>query len=292
LSENLSRTARMTVEDAAWVLGIQKVSVRKRVHRGTLKRELDDEGREFVYLNLDEIVPDVSTSPPNRMARGSSERLPFLERLGGIPAFVASLAASVYVLGLVALWAPIARTYTHDINTAWYAVSLVPRVTVAGHGLKPVLIPVVVFFVSLLYLVYSNHEKWVAKHRDNLSRFWKVLAPGVVYAGGFLFGLGAVVIIGAASILVVFPMIDQFFILLPQIYTMPGWLAYPVVFVVCGALGAAPGLLLWGTVILFRRTLNSFERDGTELLPRLKDRRLLYKGISIYFAYVFGVAFL
>jgi hypothetical protein len=43
------------------------------------------------------------------------------------------------VLGLLALYAPIARTYNHDFVTAWYEVALVPKPVVAGHGVKELL---------------------------------------------------------------------------------------------------------------------------------------------------------
>jgi hypothetical protein len=54
--------------------------------------------------------------------------------LGSAAGLVAGLAALMYVLGLLALWIPIHRTYTHDLAAAWYAASLVPNTVVAGIG--------------------------------------------------------------------------------------------------------------------------------------------------------------
>jgi hypothetical protein len=43
----------------------------------------------------------------------------------------------VYALGFIALIVPITRTYTGEFPESWYAVSLFPNITVAGHGLRP-----------------------------------------------------------------------------------------------------------------------------------------------------------
>jgi hypothetical protein len=53
----------------------------------------------------------------------------------GLAAF-AGLASLVYVLGLFVLLGPIMKTYTHDFLTAWHAVSLAPRIAVAGLGVE------------------------------------------------------------------------------------------------------------------------------------------------------------
>ena len=46
----MGRTRRVTMADAARVLGISKEAVRKRVQRGTLRSDVGGDGRRYVYL--------------------------------------------------------------------------------------------------------------------------------------------------------------------------------------------------------------------------------------------------
>ena len=50
--------ARVTVEEAAWLLGIEKGSVKKRIQRGKLRPERDASGTLYVYLDRSETVRD------------------------------------------------------------------------------------------------------------------------------------------------------------------------------------------------------------------------------------------
>ena len=64
-------------------------------------------------------------------------------------------------MGLLVLWIPISLSYTHDLATAWYAVSLVPRPVVVGLGVgklfaAPVLILVAVMFFSWFLVIPIN----------------------------------------------------------------------------------------------------------------------------------------
>ena len=59
-------TRRVTMADAAQVLGISKEAVRKRVQRGTLRSEVGEDGRRYVYLDAG---PDAG-----RDARADPER--------------------------------------------------------------------------------------------------------------------------------------------------------------------------------------------------------------------------
>jgi excisionase family DNA binding protein len=53
-----SGTRRVTVEEAARLLGIKEESVRKRVNRGKLRADKDEEGRLQVYLDSTQTVRD------------------------------------------------------------------------------------------------------------------------------------------------------------------------------------------------------------------------------------------
>lgn len=70
---------------------------------------------------------------------GGESRRDWLSTIGQLSAVLAVLAALTYLLGLLVLWLPIARTHTDDLTTAWHAVSLVPRPVVAGLGVGQLL---------------------------------------------------------------------------------------------------------------------------------------------------------
>jgi excisionase family DNA binding protein len=55
-----SETTRVTVEEAARLLGIEKGSVKKRVQRGKLRSERDVSGTVYVYVDRSETVRDES----------------------------------------------------------------------------------------------------------------------------------------------------------------------------------------------------------------------------------------
>ncbi len=55
-----SETIRVSVEEAATLLGIEKGSVKKRVQRGKLRSEKDASGTIWVYLDRSETVRDQS----------------------------------------------------------------------------------------------------------------------------------------------------------------------------------------------------------------------------------------
>jgi excisionase family DNA binding protein len=55
-----SGTRRVTVEEAAQLLGIEKESVKKRIQRGKLRSEKDATGTLYVYVDRSETVQDES----------------------------------------------------------------------------------------------------------------------------------------------------------------------------------------------------------------------------------------
>ena len=55
-----SGTTRVTVEEAAQLLGIEKGSVKKRIQRGKLRSEKDAAGTLYVYVDRSETVQDKS----------------------------------------------------------------------------------------------------------------------------------------------------------------------------------------------------------------------------------------
>jgi hypothetical protein len=81
------------------------------------------------------------------------------ETITRVSGLVASVAGVIYLLGLVALWAPIARIYTDSISAAASVVALVPKTEVAGQGIAIIIAPAVLtvftgVVLSLLLHVY------------------------------------------------------------------------------------------------------------------------------------------
>jgi hypothetical protein len=81
---------------------------------------------------------DEAPSEKSHEDKGSPEKS-FRFSLAEVSALLAVFGAMTYVLGLFALWVPIARAYTHDFTSAWYAASLVPKTIIAGQGVKELL---------------------------------------------------------------------------------------------------------------------------------------------------------
>ncbi len=55
------RTDRVTVGEAAVRLGVKEQAIRKRIQRGTLVHDKDDDGRVYVYLNTQDRATGTGT---------------------------------------------------------------------------------------------------------------------------------------------------------------------------------------------------------------------------------------
>lgn len=93
------------------------------------------------------------------------------------------LAATVYIVGLFALWIPIATQITHDFSTSWYAVSLMSRMDVIGRGVKLLGIPLLVGLAvpAFFYLApaVARLENWTSRR----IRKGKKGAADLIYPG-------------------------------------------------------------------------------------------------------------
>jgi excisionase family DNA binding protein len=63
---------RMSVSEAAELLGVTQSAVRKRVQRGTIPWDKDSEGRIYVYVDLSEAGPDTVRDKSRVAAAGQS----------------------------------------------------------------------------------------------------------------------------------------------------------------------------------------------------------------------------
>jgi excisionase family DNA binding protein len=73
---------RLTIQEAAHRLGVSESAIRKRIKRGTLKREKTEDGRVLVYMESTSVPGTEEVRTPERDALISEmqERLAFLER--------------------------------------------------------------------------------------------------------------------------------------------------------------------------------------------------------------------
>jgi predicted DNA-binding transcriptional regulator AlpA len=77
----VGQTRRLTLRDAAQVLGISKEAVRKRVKRGTLPSDVGEDGRRYVYLDaggdagLPGAVPGTYDDPRDELIATLKEQL-------------------------------------------------------------------------------------------------------------------------------------------------------------------------------------------------------------------------
>ena len=103
--------------------------------------------------------PQTNTSSAAKEEDKKSPALSLTETITRVSGLVASVAGVIYLLGLVALWAPIARVYTDSISSAASVVALVPKTEVAGQGIAIIIAPAVLtvftgIVLSLLLHVY------------------------------------------------------------------------------------------------------------------------------------------
>jgi excisionase family DNA binding protein len=144
---------RLTVSEAAEIMEISQDAVRKRVQRGTLPHTKGTDGRLYVYLDGDEDENSGdAVSGESKATRGHFFSLDRAWDFAQVSAMIAIVAAAIYVLGLLSLWVPIRTIYTSDFVEAWYAVALVPRVVVAGLGVRQL----VAFPLVLLALTFGS----------------------------------------------------------------------------------------------------------------------------------------
>jgi hypothetical protein len=133
--------------------------------------------------------------PSESSGKGHSQTTAFLATLVQVSALVTAFAALIYVLGIVALWMPIARAFTNDFSTALYAVSLMSRTVVAGQGVRSLFGPalVITLYLLLYYLLMAVQLELYIRAFDRKPRKWLrrffnlwLLVVGSLAIGGVL----------------------------------------------------------------------------------------------------------
>jgi hypothetical protein len=99
---------------------------------------------------------------------GGSRRLSaYLQSVAQISGVVTIIAATVYALGVFTLVLPISNTYNSTFPAAWYAVSVVPKTVVAGHGITSLVWPslaltlaTTLFALTMLWVLHTLAIGW------------------------------------------------------------------------------------------------------------------------------------
>jgi hypothetical protein len=104
---------------------------------------------------------------PSGTSGGGRHLASYLQSVAQISGIVTIIAATVYALGMFTLALPISSNYHSTFPAAWYAVSVVPKTVVVGHGIKSLLWPslaltvaTMLFSLLVLWLVYIVSIGW------------------------------------------------------------------------------------------------------------------------------------
>ena len=106
-------------------------------------------------------------------AANENQRRSWWDYVAGVSGLLVVLGLAVYTLGLFALWAPIATTYTHDVVTAWHAASLVPRPVVVGLGVRQLVAFPLIATITILGLYFVVYRLLGA-----IAKFWEFVLTG------------------------------------------------------------------------------------------------------------------
>ena len=264
-----------TPQEAATRLGCTEGHVRKLLRLGKLEGKRDERGH---WRIPNHVVPEHTQNDTQEASREVTSRAQLGGArdlsLGEVSAFVGIVAGSIYILGLWGLLIPIANTYHQSFDVAWYAVSLMPRITVAGQGVKMLLSPLILVGLVVITL---GVMKINVSHRA--SKFALVGLGMLVTYLGLIYGLFQV-----NQALGVRPIFED---------TAAPWKADDWShFLGLTAIWASVGL----GAILASRTATMIgaalgEREGRRL-PGIVDGKLFMKGTAYYFALTFAIALL
>jgi hypothetical protein len=74
----------------------------------------------------------------------------YIAQVSGI---ITVIVGTIYALGLFALLLPILHEYDVSFSNAWYMVSLVPKIVIAGHGVKSLVWPALFTVIPIAFIV-------------------------------------------------------------------------------------------------------------------------------------------
>jgi hypothetical protein len=207
---------------------------------------------------------ETSTDQPDSTEQGRESRLSLT--LGEASTLIAASGALIYVLGVIALWAPIAKFYTNDFDTAWYAASLFPRVVAAGQGVKQLYGPLIVLCATVASIFVWQYT--IYKARDNINYV--------------LFALAALFVVSGIA----------FFIWLGRAYGSRGSVIPPVLFSLVLSWGIAcnMGVLMKSKWIITRLFGLEYRKD--EALPKIRSDRTLAIALAVLMSYVIVLGFI
>jgi hypothetical protein len=172
--EDGRKVRKLTLDQAAEELGIKRGSVYKRTQRHTLPYTIEPDGLMYVYLDNNGNSVE-TTNTGNSNGGDQNKQRSWWDYVAGVSGLAVLLGGLIYTLGLFALWAPIARTNTHDLVTAWHATSLAPRTVVAGLGVRqlvafPLFMGLLILIVILLVGRLPRFSRTQSESADETGR--------------------------------------------------------------------------------------------------------------------------
>jgi hypothetical protein len=90
-----SQIDRLTVPEAAALLGITQAAIYKRISRGKIEHDKDDDGHVYVYLDTSDIGMDTSTDKPTDGSNDKSETVSSADLIAELKAHNESLRQEV-----------------------------------------------------------------------------------------------------------------------------------------------------------------------------------------------------
>jgi hypothetical protein len=183
---------RLTLSEAAERLGISKQAVRQQVQQGTLPHGVWPDGGVYVCIDTKKDGGGETETTHAEKSGGTDPANGYSLTLANAASLVTIVGAATYVTGLLAFWGPIRRAYTHDFVTAWHATSLVPRVVIAGQGVKELLLPCLILALigSVIALAFM-YQFWLFRNRrGTVGSLLAGLVSWFIYSNVVLLFLG------------------------------------------------------------------------------------------------------
>jgi hypothetical protein len=228
---------------------------------------------------------------PDGGTGGSSRLSSYLQSVAQISGVVTIIAATVYALGVFTLVLPISNTYNSTFPAAWYAVSVVPKTVVAGHGITSLVWPslaltlaTTLFALTMLWVLHTLAIGWrlvrATAERPALSLFTILITYAVLSVLTHRLLAAVVVALGGEGVS------SQEYAMELQNESIASIIGtYVVILLVWAASLAAGGVYVLAylavAVLLVARGLSGTRRlIRSRAFPSMSFRGFLYKGLA------------
>jgi hypothetical protein len=108
---------------------------------------------------------------------------------GELSGLFALFGALGYVVGILVLWVPISRNYTHDVAASWYSVSIVPKTIVIGHGFIRLLAPTLIYAALIAIALSPDYFPRLSVHWRRTVLQIAALSMAYLFSVGYVAAL-------------------------------------------------------------------------------------------------------